>query len=100
MSPGSSKNEASLNQVSGLPAVCDLDMGVLESLPPELLSEINAIYGGKLSDFIRKRKGKNGNVSGSMCTTSYESCEGCIILFSYGTDSVLHIQKENNLTPC
>ncbi|XP_059591918.1 DNA repair protein REV1 isoform X4 [Vitis vinifera] len=78
MSPSSSNNEAPLNQVSELPALCDLDMGVLESLPPELLSEINDMYAGKLSDFIRKRKGKNENVSGTMCTTSYEIYEGAI----------------------
>ena len=101
MSPSSSNNEAPLNQVSELPALCDLDMGVLESLPPELLSEINDMYAGKLSDFIRKRKGKNENVSGTMCTTSYEIYEGNIILFSYATtDSALYIQKDKNLTPC
>ena len=101
MSPGSSENEASLNQLSELPALCDLDMGVLESLPPELLSEINAMYAGKLSDFIKKVKGKDGNVGGSICTTSYESCEGNVIFFSYATtDSVLHIQKDKNLTLC
>lgn len=78
MNPSSSNNEAPLNQVSELPALCDLDMGVLESLPPELLSEINDMYAGKLSDIIRKRKGKNENVSGTMCTTSYEIYEGAI----------------------
>lgn len=81
MSPNSSNNDASLNHVSEFPALCDLDMGVLESLPLELLSEINDIYAGKLTDFIKKRKGKNENISSSMCSSSYKSSEGNVVLF-------------------
>lgn len=36
----------------------ELDSQVLESLPPEILSEINDFYGGKLKSFISKRKSK------------------------------------------
>ncbi|XP_057545804.1 DNA repair protein REV1 isoform X3 [Amaranthus tricolor] len=41
-----------------LPSLNDLDMGVIESLPPELFSEYNNSYGGRLFDLISKSKGK------------------------------------------
>ncbi|GAY48639.1 hypothetical protein CUMW_113230 [Citrus unshiu] len=40
--------QASSNQT--LPPLCHLDMGVVENLPPELFSELNETYGGKLVD--------------------------------------------------
>ncbi|KAK9163787.1 hypothetical protein Syun_004689 [Stephania yunnanensis] len=56
----SSENEACSSRVSTLPAICDLDIGVLESLPPEIFSEVNEMYSGKLNDIIdnKVRKGK------------------------------------------
>ncbi|XP_043710957.1 DNA repair protein REV1 isoform X4 [Telopea speciosissima] len=59
-----------LNQVSALPPICHLDRGVIESLPPEIFSEVNEMYGGKLVDFMETNKDKCGSLSGSMCTTS------------------------------
>ncbi|KAK9287385.1 hypothetical protein L1049_015803 [Liquidambar formosana] len=67
----SSNGEACLNEISELPPLCNLDIGVIESLPPELFSEINEMYGGKLIDFIAKRKGTSENISSSMCIPSY-----------------------------
>ncbi|CAH2046438.1 unnamed protein product [Thlaspi arvense] len=43
---------------SSLPPMCHLDMEVLENLPPELLSELDGTYGGKLFELIEKRRGK------------------------------------------
>ncbi|CAN8246108.1 unnamed protein product [Cochlearia groenlandica] len=43
---------------SSLPAMCHLDMDVLENLPPELISELDETYGGKLFELIEKRRGK------------------------------------------
>ncbi|KAK8568205.1 hypothetical protein V6N13_106139 [Hibiscus sabdariffa] len=43
-------------QNSSIPPLGHLDMGVVESLPLELLSELNEIYGGKLVEMITKRK--------------------------------------------
>ncbi|KAF7142402.1 hypothetical protein RHSIM_Rhsim05G0088800 [Rhododendron simsii] len=37
----------------------DLDLGVVASLPPDLSSEINDIYDGKLINLISKKKGKS-----------------------------------------
>lgn len=68
-------SEAVSNQDSTLPPLCDLDMGVIASLPPELFSEINDIYGGKLASLISKNKGKSVGI-GSLCGASSESFEG------------------------
>lgn len=43
---------------SSLPPMCHLDMEVLENLPPDLLSELDGTYGGKLYDLIEKKRGK------------------------------------------
>ncbi|KAF3485506.1 hypothetical protein F2Q69_00055273 [Brassica cretica] len=43
---------------SSLPPMCHLDMEVLENLPPELLSELDGTYGGKLYELIEKKRGK------------------------------------------
>lgn len=53
-----SNGQESSDQVSAPPPLCHLDLGVVESLPPELFSELNEVYSGKLTDFIAKRKGK------------------------------------------
>ncbi|KAM7479135.1 hypothetical protein LguiA_027348 [Lonicera macranthoides] len=68
-------SEAVSNQDSTLPPLCDLDMGVIASLPPELYSEINDMYGGKLASLISKNKGKSV-VIGSLCSASSESFDG------------------------
>ncbi|KAE8698588.1 DNA repair protein REV1 [Hibiscus syriacus] len=62
-----SNGEGCSNQNSSVPPLCDLDMGVVESLPSELLSEINEIYGGKLFELITKRKVRGDNSSRSLC---------------------------------
>lgn len=73
--------KACTDQTLTLPPVCNLDMEVLESLPPEILREINEMYCGKLNDFIKKSKGHDGETSTSftllpqeiqgICSTSY-----------------------------
>ncbi|ESR36146.1 hypothetical protein CICLE_v10027730mg [Citrus x clementina] len=62
--------QASSNQT--LPPLCHLDMGVVENLPPELFSELNETYGGKLVDFIAKNKCRSENTSSSLSG----SCSG------------------------
>ncbi|KAI8554582.1 hypothetical protein RHMOL_Rhmol05G0109000 [Rhododendron molle] len=54
-----SNSEAPLNHELALPALGDLDFGVVASLPPDLFSEINDIYDGKLINLISKKKGKS-----------------------------------------
>ncbi|KAK1423808.1 hypothetical protein QVD17_19117 [Tagetes erecta] len=44
------------NRSSDVPPLSDLDTDVLESLPPEIFSEINDLYGGKLQDLMSKHK--------------------------------------------
>ncbi|XP_022735804.1 DNA repair protein REV1 isoform X9 [Durio zibethinus] len=62
-----SNGEGCSNQISSVPLLCHLDMGVVESLPSELLSELNEIYGGKLVDLIAKSKGQSENNTGYLC---------------------------------
>ncbi|KAL3515331.1 hypothetical protein ACH5RR_022233 [Cinchona calisaya] len=58
-----STGETRFTHDAALPALHDLDIGVIESLPPEILSEINALYAGELTSFISKKKGKNVEAS-------------------------------------
>ncbi|XP_076915898.1 DNA repair protein REV1-like [Bidens hawaiensis] len=54
------------NHSSDVPPLSDLDSDVLESLPPEIFSEINDLYGGKLKNFISKRKSESIGVSSAL----------------------------------
>ncbi|XP_063940791.1 DNA repair protein REV1 isoform X3 [Daucus carota subsp. sativus] len=59
-------SEGHVNRDSVLPPLCDLDMGVIENLPPDVFSELNNRYSGKLISFMSKRKGKlaESNIGG------------------------------------
>lgn len=63
------------NKTQTLPPLCDLDMKVIESLPPEILSEINEMYNGRLTEFMGKQKEKNGRIS-TMFTRVPQETEG------------------------
>ncbi|XP_030475522.2 DNA repair protein REV1 [Syzygium oleosum] len=54
--------KASLDRSVTRPALCHLDVGVIESLPPEVFSELNDAYGGKLVAFVSKDKGKSNSI--------------------------------------
>lgn len=69
------------HQISNIPPLCHLDMGVVESLPSELLSELNEIYGGKLAGLIGKSKGKGENSTGSLCFLPPETARGEAFLY-------------------
>lgn len=62
-----SNGDGCSNQILSIPQLCHLDMGVVESLPSELQSELNEMYGGKLVDLIAKSKGQGENSTGSLC---------------------------------
>nr|XP_023919582.1 DNA repair protein REV1 isoform X1 [Quercus suber] len=78
MDSNTSNGAARLDEVSVLPPLCHLDMGVLKSLPPELFSELNEIYGGKLVDLIAKNKGKTENINHTLSAYSHEKIEGAM----------------------
>ncbi|WCJ17827.1 DNA-directed DNA polymerase [Euphorbia peplus] len=54
------------------PLLQDLDIEVIQSLPPELFAELNGIYGGKLAGFISQSENKNENGDNS---PSVSRCE-------------------------
>ncbi|KAL3651698.1 hypothetical protein CASFOL_004700 [Castilleja foliolosa] len=74
MSHGLSSSGSGVSQSASLPPLQDLDMVVLESLPPEVVSEVNDMYGGKLLGFISKNKNKT--VDTNINVTLQSSCEG------------------------
>ena len=43
---------SSETQISNLPPIRELDINVIKSLPPEILTEMNDMYHGKLSELI------------------------------------------------
>ncbi|KAL2939166.1 DNA repair protein REV1, partial [Bienertia sinuspersici] len=104
-----SSHETCSNTVAVLPSLEDLDLGVIKSLPPELFSEINDVYGGKLTALISKSKGKAVFQSGS--AVSVQEVEGkflkkrmCMLLVVYKSKTlkrwirlvVLRIRKESH----
>lgn len=56
-----STSEACTFQNATLPALHDLDLEVIESLPQEVLSEIDDMYAGELSRLISKKQGKKAD---------------------------------------
>ncbi|CAL1379582.1 unnamed protein product [Linum trigynum] len=62
--------------VSASPSLCDLDVGVVEDLPPQIFSELNDTYGGKLIPLINKCKGKTESFSDSSCIPDCGNAEG------------------------
>ncbi|KAL8255397.1 hypothetical protein R6Q59_033618 [Mikania micrantha] len=72
------------NNSSDVPPLSDLDSDVLESLPLEILSEINDLYGGKLMNFMSKQKlesigvGTSSNLHGRVQGVTPESEPGII----------------------
>ncbi|CAA0830956.1 DNA repair protein REV1, partial [Striga hermonthica] len=73
MGSGLSSSEAGGSLITSLPPLEDLDIVVLESLPPEVVSEMNDMYGGELLSYIFKAK--NRSVKRKPCSTS-QSREG------------------------
>ena len=61
--------------ISAPPPLSHLDMGVVKSLPAELFSELNEIYGGKLTDFIAKSSVASENINSYPSTPSAEGQE-------------------------
>lgn len=60
-----------------LPPLHDLDVGVIVSLPPDVIAEINDMYGGELTSFISKYKSDM-----NMPAMSVDSFEGKILNLS------------------
>ncbi|KAJ7946116.1 DNA repair protein REV1 [Quillaja saponaria] len=58
-----SNGQACINQIVAPPPLSHLDVGVIENLPPELFTELNEVYGGKLVNFIAKGKGTSDATS-------------------------------------
>ncbi|WVZ12425.1 hypothetical protein V8G54_016955 [Vigna mungo] len=62
-------NEASTDPISTPPPLCDLDIEVIRNLPPDVFSELNEIYRGKLVDYIANWK--NTSESSSLSGNSF-----------------------------
>ncbi|XP_055815918.1 DNA repair protein REV1-like isoform X3 [Solanum dulcamara] len=58
MTATSPSGAAGFGQRGTLPPMNELDIGVIESLPPEVFSEINDMYDGKLAHFITEKRSK------------------------------------------
>lgn len=74
MRAGLFSSETGIHNPTSLPPLQDLDVAVIECLPPEVVSEINDMYGGKLLGFISESKSKTINTSIHAALT--KSCEG------------------------
>ncbi|GFQ07259.1 DNA repair protein rev1 [Phtheirospermum japonicum] len=88
--------EAGVSLSASLPPLQDLDMVVLESLPPEVVSEINDMYGGKLLDFISKIKNKTVNTN--INATLQSSCEDlCVPIEETESLPAAHLVGSNTI---
>ncbi|KAL3814279.1 hypothetical protein ACJIZ3_015547 [Penstemon smallii] len=94
---GFSSSVSDVSQTATLPPLHDLDVAVIESLPPEVVSEINDMYGGKLLGFISEYKGKviNANIMHGAPLTS----GGDIGVAADETESLrAHLVASNTIT--
>nr|XP_043621063.1 DNA repair protein REV1 [Erigeron canadensis] len=64
-SMGADMSNPESNRGVDMPPLSDLDSEVLESLPPDILSEMNDLYGGKLKSFMSKLKSESIGVGTS-----------------------------------
>ncbi|KAL2349558.1 hypothetical protein Fmac_003558 [Flemingia macrophylla] len=53
------------DSISTPPPLCNLDVEVIKNLPPEVFSELNDVYGGKLIDYIANKKNTSESSSHS-----------------------------------
>ncbi|XP_031129338.1 DNA repair protein REV1 isoform X1 [Ipomoea triloba] len=85
-------------QDAALPPMHDLDVSVIESLPPELLSEINNMYNGKLLRFISEKK----NNSADICPNNFEGPSEKVLasyeVHPYNKEEVQSVSFSNKLT--
>lgn len=72
-------NEASTDPISTPPPLCNLDIEVIRNLPPDVFSELNEIYRGKLVDYIANWK--NTSESSSLSGNSFCEQKGKRFLF-------------------
>ncbi|XP_057782896.1 DNA repair protein REV1 isoform X2 [Salvia miltiorrhiza] len=89
---GLSSSETGTHNSSVLPPLQDLDVAVIESLPPEVVSEINEMYGGKLLGFISASKSKIIDINTHAAST--KSCEG-VAVEGTGSLSGAHLVESN-----
>ncbi|KAG8364222.1 hypothetical protein BUALT_Bualt19G0105800 [Buddleja alternifolia] len=75
---GLSSSEGGSPHTATLPPLQDLDVAVLECLPPEVVSEINDMYGGKLLGYISENKGKTVETN-TICRAPPKSGEGVAV---------------------
>ncbi|PIN17326.1 Translesion DNA polymerase - REV1 deoxycytidyl transferase [Handroanthus impetiginosus] len=95
--PGLSNSEISVAQSANLPPLQDLDVTVIESLPPEVFSEINDMYGGKLLGFISEHKSKTVSTS-IINAESSKSCEDFGIAVGETEFPQAHLVEANVIT--
>ncbi|KAL1557925.1 DNA repair protein REV1-like isoform X4 [Salvia divinorum] len=87
-------SETGIYNSTGIPPLQDLDVAVIESLPPEVVSEINEMYGGKLLGFISASKNKIINTN--IHDASTKSCEG-VAVEDMGSLSRAHLLESNTV---
>lgn len=63
------------NRTMMLPALCHLDTEVIKNLPPEIFSEMNDMYNGKLFDFMKKYTDEEGKMNANAFETPLEGNE-------------------------
>lgn len=74
MRAGLLSSETGIRNPANLPPLHDIDMAVIESLPLEVISEINDMYDGKLLSFVSQSKSKM--IKKSICADLTKSCGG------------------------
>ncbi|XP_041994081.1 DNA repair protein REV1-like isoform X1 [Salvia splendens] len=96
MQTGLSSSETGIHNSTGIPPLQDLDVAVIESLPPDVVSEINEMYGGKLLGFISASKNKiiNTNIHDAS-TKSYE--DSGVAVEDMGSLSGAHLLESNTV---
>ncbi|MQM11827.1 hypothetical protein Taro_044737 [Colocasia esculenta] len=81
------------NQASLLPPMSHLDMDVVKCLPPEIVSEMDELYQGRLSDIIEKH-GNKKDLGNDNIPMPYAEMKGIELLEGIQRESLDDIVKE------
>lgn len=83
------------NRIPMLPPLVELDADVIKNLPPEIYSEMNDMYNGKLHDFMKAYEEKDGKTNKNLSIICPPEVKDNILPSGY---IKIHCNKEANMT--
>lgn len=97
MTAASPSGTAGFRHSGTLPPMNELDIGVIESLPPEVFSEINGMYDGKLAHFITEKRSKGVSEKENISSVSPAAADKAFAAHEYNEEEIQVVSYPNKL---